>query len=312
MSTSVCVGLDVSKTRLDLAVAGTPGTRAWSNDDAGIAALVTAVQALAPELVVLEATGGYETPVATALGLARLPVAVVNPRQVRDFARALGRLAKTDAIDAGVLAEFAARVRPEPRALPDAAHAALTALVTRRRQLVEMLTAERHRLPLAQGPVRADITAHIEWLERRVKNANADLQAALAASPLWRATEQLLRSVPGIGPTTAATLIADLPELGDLTRQQLAALVGVAPFNHDSGAYRGVRITWGGRASVRAALYMATLVATRHNPAIRHFYQRLCAAGKPRKVALVAAMRKLLSILNAIIKHNRAWSDAPA
>jgi transposase len=268
------------------------------------------VQTLAPTLVVLEATGGYETDVVAALALAGLPVAVVNPRQVRDFAKALGRLAKTDAIDATVLAQFGARVQPEPRPLPDAAHQALAALVTRRRQLVEMLTAERHRLPLAHGRIKQNLQAHIHWLEQQIHASNEDLRTCIRDSALWRATEQLLRSVPGIGPTTAACLLADLPELGRLTRRQVAALAGVAPLNRDSGTRRGLRTIWGGRAAVRGALYMATLVATRHNPVIRAFYQRLCAAGKPRKVAIIAAMRKLLTILNAMLKAQRPWQPA--
>lgn len=312
MSTSVYVGVDVSKSRLDLAVAERETPEVFANDEGGIAALVSHLRGLAPRLVVLEATGGYEIALASALGVARVPLAIVNPRQVRDFARALGRLAKTDAIDASVLALFAARVRPEARPLGDAAHQTLGALVARRRQLVEMLTAERHRLALADEAVRADIAAHIRWLEQRVKDVNADLHRHLKTSALWRAKDQLLRSVPGIGPTTAAVLLAELPELGRLEHRQVAALVGVAPFNHDSGRQRGVRITWGGRATVRAALYMATLVATRHNGVLRVFYRRLRAAGKPPKLALVATMRKLLTILNAMLKANEPWCPRTA
>lgn len=308
MSDPVYVGLDVSKQHLDLAfVPERPPQRVPHTDEA-IATLVAQLQSLGPSLLVLEATGGYETAVATALALAGLPVALVNPRQVRDFARALGRLAKTDALDAQVLALFAARVQPAPRPLPDEAQHALAALVTRRRQLVEMLTAERLRLPMAQGAIRRDVQTHIHWLEQRVHDTDKDLRAALKASPLWHATTRLLQSVPGIGPTTAATLIAELPELGQLTRQQLAALVGVAPFNHDSGRHRGQRTIWGGRAHVRRALYMATLVATRYNPVIRVFYRHLLAVGKPKLVALVASMRKLLTILNAMIKAQQPWA----
>lgn len=281
MSDPVYIGLDVSKHHLDLAFEPVGDARRLPHTEEGVTALVAQLQALHPALIVLEATGGYETDVATALALAGLPVAVVNPRQVRDFARALGRLAKTDTIDAHVLARFAARVRPEPRPLPDQAHQALAALVTRRRQLVEMLTAEKLRVPLAQGRIRHDLQAHIHWLEQRIHDTDDDLRAALKASPLWRVTDRLLQSVPGIGPTTAAVLIAELPELGRLTRQQLAALVGVAPLNHDSGQHRGLRRIWGGRADVRRALYMATLVATRYNPVIRAFYRHLLAAGKP-------------------------------
>ena len=304
------VGLDVSKQHLDLACCPARPPQRVPHSEAGIATLVTDLRRLSPTLIVLEATGGYETDVATALALAGLPVALVNPRQVRDFARALGRLAKTDALDADVLAQFAARVRPVPRPLPDEAHQALAALVTRRRQLVEMLTTERLRLPVAKGPIRRDVQAHIHWLEQRVNDSNKDLRATLKTSPLWQATTRLLQSVPGIGPTTAAVLIAELPELGRLTRQQLAALVGVAPLNHDSGQHRGIRTIWGGRAHVRHALYMATLVATRYNPVIRAFYQHLLAGGKPKLVALVASMRKLLTILNAIIKSQQPWAPA--
>jgi len=308
MSEPLYVGLDVSKQQLDLAFEPARTPRRVPHTDEGIATLVTELRPLAPALIVLEATGGYETDVATALALAGLPVTLVNPRQVRDFARALGRLAKTDALDAQVLARFAARVRPEPRPLPDEAHQALAALVTRRRQLVDMLTAERFRLALAKGPIRRDVQAHIHWLEQRVKHTNQDLRAALKTSPLWQAATRLLQSVPGIGPTTAAVLIADLPELGRLTRQQLAALVGVAPLNHDSGHHHGIRTIWGGRAQVRCALYMATLVATRYNPVIRAFYRHLLAVGKPKRVALVASMRKLLTILNAMIKAQQPWA----
>lgn len=307
MATPCYVGIDVAKAHLDVAVHPAAATPRFGQDEVGLRALVTHIQSLAPTLVVLEATGGYETDAVTALALAGIPVAVVNPRQVRDFAKAIGRLAKTDALDAGVLALFAARVQPEPRAMPDAIHQALTALIARRRQLVEMLTAERNRLPLARGPIKKDVRQHITFLERRLKAADTDLRTRLRDSPIWRAQEDLLRSVPGIGPTTAATLIADLPELGRLSRQAIAALVGVAPLNRDSGTRQGPRVTWGGRAAVRGPLYMATQVATRHNPVIKAFYERLRAAGKPPKVALVAAMRKLLTILNAMVKANRGW-----
>jgi transposase len=310
MSTPTYVGLDVAKARIDVALHPPGPAFHVPHDETGLTSLVTHLQHVQPALVVLEATGGYETDVATALALAGLPVAIVNPRQVRDFAKALGRLAKTDAIDAAVLALFAARVPPAPRPLPDAAHQPLAALVTRRRQLVEMLTAERHRLALATGRIRRDVHVHIHFLEQRLKETQDDLHTAIRESPLWRATDQLLRSVPGIGPTTATCLIADLPELGHLSRRHLAALVGVAPVNDDSGRRRGTRTIWGGRATVRAPLYMATRVATRYNPVIRTFYRRLRAAGKPPKVALVAAMRKLLTILNAMVKAQRPWAPA--
>lgn len=302
------VGLDVAKAAIDVAVR--PPLRApWrvAYDDAGLAALVEAMTGLDPALVVLEATGGYEARVASTLALAGLPVAIVNPRQVRDFAKAVGTLAKTDRLDAGVLAHFAEAVRPTPRPLPDDAHADLTALVGRRRQLVEMLTAERNRRHLARPALHPSLDAHIAWLEAQLKDSDHDLQQRIEASPLWRTHEQLLRSVPGIGPATARVLMTELPELGRLSPGQISKLVGVAPLNRDSGQRTGVRQIWGGRAPIRQALYMATVVATRYNPAIRVFYKRLRANGKPPKVALIAAMHKLLIILNAMIKQQQTW-----
>ena len=305
------VGLDVAKDHIDVSVR--PSGERWqaTQTEDGLADLVTRVAALTPERVVLEATGGYETAVTTALAVAHVPVVVVNPRQVRDFAKAIGQLAKTDAIDAAVLALFAERVRPDVRPFPDDAHHELVALVTRRRQLLEMLTAERNRLALARRSVRASVQQHVRWLERRVQDTDRDLSATIQRSPLWRTTDDLLRSVPGVGPITARMLIALLPELGALSRREIASLVGVAPLNRDSGHHRGRRVIWGGRATVRAPLYMATLVATRRNPIIRVFYQRLRAAGKPALVALVASMRKLLTILNAMVKHQQSWQPVP-
>ena len=311
MSDPIYVGLDIAKAHIDVAVRPAGDPLRLPHDDTGLTVLVTKLRALAPTLVVLEATGGFETDVASALALAGVAVAIVNPRQVRDFAKAIGRLAKTDAVDAAVLALFAERVQPTPRPLPDAAHQALAALVTRRRQLVEMLTAERNRLPLAHGPVRRDLRDHIRWLERRLHDTDGEITTSLRDSPLWRAQDNLLRSVPGIGPVTAAVLIAELPELGHLSRRQLAALVGVAPLNRDSGQRRGPRVTWGGRATIRSPLYMATTVATRCNPVLRTFYRRLRTAGKPHRVAIVAAMRKLLTILNAMLKAQRPWTPLP-
>jgi transposase len=310
---SLSVGIDVSKHHLDIALRPSGETYRLPHTEAGLTALVALLAPRQPTLVVLEATGGYEADVAAALALAALPVAIVNPRQVRDFARATGCLAKTDGLDADVLAHFAEAVHPPPRPLPDAAQQALTALVTRRRQLVEMLVAERHRLSLAAGGrIRHDLQTHIHFLEQRLKEANDDLQQLIRTSPLWRAAEQLLRSVPGIGPTTSALLLAELPELGRLSHRAIAALVGVAPLNRDSGRRMGPRTIWGGRATVRGALYMATLVATRHNPVIAAFYRRLRTAGKPPKVALVAAMRKLLTILNAIMRSQQPWTPGIA
>jgi len=305
------VGLDISKAHIDVSVR--PSDARWRavQTDEGRAELVTRLAALAPTLVVVEATGGYETPVVTALAVAQVPVVAVNPRQVRHFAQALGQLAKTDAIDAAVLALFAERVRPAVRPLPDEAHHELIALVARRRQLLDMLTAERNRATMARRAVRRSIQEHIRWLERRVHDTEGDLTAMIQGSPLWRAQEDLLRSVPGVGPITARMLIALLPELGALSRRQIASLVGVAPLNRDSGQQRGRRGTWGGRATVRAPLYMATVVATRRNPVIRAFYQRLRTAGKRPLVALVAAMRKLLTILNAMVKQQTPWQSRP-
>jgi transposase len=303
------MGIDVAKATLDVAVLDQP-VRTVANDAAGIRALVHALAADAPTLIVLEATGGYETALVAALAVAGLPVAVVNPRRVRDFAKALGILAKTDRIDAQVLARFAADMRPTPRPLPDETHAELRALVARRTQLVDMRTAELNRLPGARPAVQRSVREHVTWLDRRIKDTDREIMRLIQASPVWRLRDQILQSTPGIGPQTSARLLVSLGELGDLTSKQLAALVGVAPFNRDSGRRAGPRTTWGGRAPVRTALYMATLVATRHNPVIKAFYQRLRAAGKPAKVALVAAMRKLLTILNAMIKQQRTWSPA--
>jgi len=304
---SVYVGIDVAKAELVMAIR--PSGERWTaaNDEAGIQRLLTRLREDAPALVVLEATGGYERAAVAALAAARLPLVVANPRQVRDFARATGQLAKTDQIDADTLARFAERVRPEPRALPDASAQALDALLTRRRQILGMVGAERNRLEHAVPAVRRGIVQHIRWLERQLRDVDDDVDRTIQVSPIWRAKENLLRSVPGVGPVVSRTLIGDLPELGTMPRKQIAALVGVAPLARDSGTLRGKRLVWGGRAPVRAALYMAALVATRRNPVIREFYQRLLAAGKPKKVALTACMRKLLTILNAMLRANTVW-----
>lgn len=308
----VFVGIDVAKAALDVAVSPTAERWTLAYTEREVAGLVPRLTALDPALVVLEATGGLEGPLAGALAAAGLPVVVVNPRQVRDFAKATGRLAKTDALDAAVLAHFAAVVRPTPRPLPDAATQSLAALVTRRRQLVEMLTAERNRLGSAPRVLRAEIQAHITWLKRRLGRLDADLHQAIRTSPAWRVQDDLLQSVPGVGPVLAVTLLASLPELGTLNRKAIAALVGVAPLNRDSGTRRGRRMVWGGRAAVRAVLYMGTLVAVRHNPVLRAFYQRLRAVGKLPKVALTACMRKLLTILNAMLKQQTRWTPRHA
>lgn len=307
--TPVFVGIDVSKDRLEVALR--PAADRWEapNDEPGIARVVARLQAVHPAWIVLEATGGLEIPLTGALAAAGLPVVVVNPRQVRDFAKATGRLAKTDALDAAVLAQFAEAVRPALRPLPDAATQALSALLTRRRQLIEMRTAEKNRLGSAARPLRREIQAHVTWLDRRLARLDADLARTIRESPVWREKDDVLQSTPGVGPVFARTLLAGLPELGTLNRQQIGALVGVAPLNRDSGTLRGKRTVWGGRAHVRAALYMSALAATRFNPVIRAFYQRLCAAGKPKKVALTACMHKLLTILNSMVKHRTPWQN---
>lgn len=308
MSTpQVFVGIDVAKAQLDLALRPTGERWAVTNDAPGIAALVAQLQAAQPTLIVLEATGGYHRAVVAALAAAALPLVVVNPRQVRDFAKATGQLAKTDALDARAVAHFAEAVRPPPRPLPDVQTEELRALLARRRQLIAMRTAEQNRLENVSSRLRTDIEAHIAWLNQRVAALDDDLDTTLRASPVWRERETLYRSVPGIGPVCARTLVLDLPELGTLSRQRIAALVGVAPFNRDSGTLRGTRTTWGGRAHVRATLYMSTLVAVRYNPVLKAFYARLCTAGKAKKVALTACMRKLLTILNAMAKHQKPW-----
>ena len=303
----VFAGIDVSKGRLDVALSSADE---WSesNEEAGIRALVQRLQQTSPELVVLEATGGFETAVAAALDRANLSVVIVNPRQVRDFARATGRLAKTDRIDARILALFAERVRPAPKPLPDEDAQALDALLTRRRQVIEMLTAEKNRFGAAPVVLRKGIREHIRYLERQLKGVDSEISERIRQSPLWRAKEDLLRSVPGVGPVLSRTLIAELPELGNLSHKEIASLVGVAPLARDSGMLRGKRLVWGGRAPVRACLYMAALVASRRNPVIRAFYLRLRGAGKPPKLALTACMRKLLVILNAMVRANSAWN----
>ena len=302
------VGIDVSKAQLDVALR--PGDENFSvaNNPCGIGSLVKRLKQLQVTLIVLEASGGYEVAVASELATAALPVAVLNPRQVRDFARATGRLAKTDAIDAQVLAQFADLIRPPVRQVSDAQSRELMALVARRRQIVEMLTAESNRRGHVPGCVSRAITAHIRWLRKQLAEFDTTLEEAIRRSPLWCEKAKLLRSVPAVGSVTVTTLLAHLPELGTLGRRQIAALVGVAPFNHDSGKMRGTRAIWGGRAQVRAVLYMCTLVATRRNPVLRAFYLRLRAAGKKPKIALIACMRKLLVMLNAVVRHQTTWN----
>ena len=307
---TVAIGIDVSKTTLAMAVA--PSGDTWTSDTTpgAIDALVARLQALGPTIIVVEATGGYERPLAAQCATVGLPISIVNPRQVRAFAQAIGRTAKTDAIDARLLAAFGARMQPAARPITDAETQALAAFVARRRQLVEMLGMERRRLEHAPptGAIARDLRNHIRWLERRIDDVDEEIGSAVQASPVWRVQDERLRSVPGIGPTTARTLLAELPELGQLNRRAIAALVGVAPFNCDSGRHRGQRHIWGGRAAVRAVLYMAAVSAARHNPVLRTFYRRLRDAGKPAKVALIATMRKLLTIVNTMTKHHTTWN----
>jgi transposase len=307
MSSQCFVGIDVAKAQLDIALRPLGERWAVTNDDTGITALVRRLQEIGPQLIVLEATGGYQRAVVAALATAGLPVVVVNPRQARDFAKATGQLATTDALDARALAHFAEAIRPAPRPLPDTQTEELRALLARRRPWVGMRTAEQNRLGSAPRRLQADIQVHITWLNERLAALDDDLDTTLRASPVWREREELLRSVPGIGPVCARTLLLDLPELGTLSRQRLAALVGVAPLNRDSGTLRGTRTIWGGRAHVRTTLYMSTLVAVRYNPVLKTFYERLRAAGKAAKVALTACMRKLLTILHAMVKHHTPW-----
>jgi transposase len=301
------VGIDVSKSQLDVHVRPSGERFVARNNEEGIAGLAVRVQELAPGLIVIEATGGYQAALVAALAVQKLPVVVVNPRQVRDFAKATGRLAKTDSIDAAVLSHFGEALRPEPKPLEAEEVAALGALIGRRRQVVEMITAETNRMAQSRGAVKARIKSHINFLRHELADLNRDLDEALRNSPVWREQDALLRSVPGVGRVLTATLLAQLPELGKLDRKQVAALVGVAPLNHDSGTMHGHRHVGGGRAAVRHALYMSTLVATRYNPTIRTFYQRLRTAGKLPKVALTACMRKLLTILNAMVRSGRQW-----
>lgn len=302
-------GIDVSKDHLDLALrqGETVSDRRFANSLEATAELIAYVQAHRPTLIVLEATGGYEHAAAAELASAGFAVAVVNARQVRDFARATGRLAKTDRIDASVLALFAERIQPEARPLKSEVQKELEALVTRRRQVLEIHTAEKNRLSTASKVVQPSLRAHISFLEKQLKETDRALRQAVQKSPLWRTQDDLLQSVPGVGPVISATLMAELPELGRLTRQEVAMLVGVAPLCRDSGGFHGKRVIWGGRASVRSVLYMGILSAVRFNPVLHSFYERLLARGKPKRVAQVACMRKLLVILNSMARTQTHW-----
>lgn len=306
----VFVGIDVSKDRLDVAILPSGEVCSFDHDEKGRKALAQKLGELHPESVIVEATGGLERTLVAILAAAALPVIVVNPRQVRDFAKATGQLAKTDSIDASILALFGQRVRPEMRQLPDDETQALEALLVRRRQIIDMLVAENNRLGLASPEIAKDLKAHIRFLSRRLEGVETEIGTAIKNSPVWKAKDKLLRSAPGVGPVFSRTLLAEVPELGRLKNGQVSKLVGVAPLNRDSGRYRGTRKIWGGRASVRSVLYMAAFSATRCNPVIRAYYERLIGRGKPHKVALVACMRKLLITLNSMVRSGQHWSPS--
>lgn len=311
-ASGIFVGIDVSKAHLDVAVRPTEDEWRSENTETGVREVVDRLKKLGPDLVVLEATGRLEGAVVSGLAVQGVPVVVVNPRQVRDFAKSTGQLAKTDALDARVIAHFAEAVKPVPRPLPDEQTRQLSSLLSRRRQLSEMLTAERNRLGSADGRMRRRLKAHIRWLKKELLEVDDDMDSAIRESPLWRGKDDILKSFPGIGTVVSTTLIAELSELGDLNGKEIAALAGVAPLNRDSGTLAGRRTVWGGRARVRTALYMAALVASRHNPVIKEFYLRLCKAGKPKKVALTACMRRILLIVNSMIKNKQKWNPAVA
>ena len=301
------VGIDVSKETLDVAIRPTGEGRGFAHNEEGLSQMAEWIQSLSPQLIVLEATGGFEVePIRALISRGLLPV-LMNPRQIRDFAKATGTLAKTDKIDAQIIARFAEAVRPEVRPLPTPEAQELGALNTRRRQLVEMLTAEKNRFRMVPPAIRKEIQAHILWLEKNLEKVNTALSDRIQANPLWRNKDEILRSAVGVGPKTSTTLLSDLPELGTVNGKKISALVGLAPLNRDSGKFRGRRMIWGGRAVVRSALYMSALAAKRFNPVIRDFYERLRAAGKPFKVAMTACMRKLLIILNTMLKNQTPW-----
>lgn len=307
MNSELFIGIDVSQLNLDVNLLPDGQNQRFANNEAGIAQLLKFVKAADPALIVLESTGGLETLAVSILSAQQYPVVVVNARQVRDFAKATGKLAKTDKIDAAVIAEFARALRPEVRPLKDEQTQLLTALNVRRKQIVDMLVAEKNRLQRAPLPNRKNIQAHIRWLEKNIADINKDIRKTIRKTALWREKDDILQSFKGIGPTTSASLLSDLPELGRIESKKIAALVGVAPFNCDSGLYRGRRRVWGGRSQVRRILYMATLSAVRTNPVINSFYNRLRQAGKSHKVAMTACMRKILVTLNAMIKNQTFW-----
>nr|ADI87770.1 transposase [uncultured Nitrospirae bacterium MY4-5C]ADI87787.1 transposase [uncultured Nitrospirae bacterium MY4-5C] len=298
-------GIDVSKATLDVVIG--PSNEHWTvnNDEKGFAEIIERLKGV--NLVVLEATGGLQVAVTAALLNASIPVVAVNPRQIRDFAKSIGVLAKTDHIDAKVIARFAETIRPQVRLLKDEETLQLNAIVVRRRQLVDIHTEEKNRLYIAPKKIKKDIEEHLDWLKKRLNEIDKEIDRFIKNSPVWREKEKILRSVPGVGPILTATLLCELPELGVLDRKKISALVGVAPFNRDSGKFRGTRCVWGGRTAVRAVLYMGTLSAIRFNPAIKEFYQRLRSTGKKPKQAITACMRKLLTILNSIVKTGNTW-----
>jgi transposase len=308
--TDIFIGVDVSKDTLDVAVRPTGEEISFANTEDGVSAMRDFIQSVSPRLIVLEATGGWEAAGVSVLAAKGLPVVVVNPRQVRNFAKAMGLLAKTDKIDARTLAHFAEAVKPEVRPLKGEEAQRLEAFLARRRQLLQMLTAEKNRLVLAPPWMKKNIQAHIQWLDKELGKVNKELQNLIKKSPLWRERDEILQSVKGVGPALSVTLVSDLPELGSLNRKKIAALVGVAPLNRDSGKYRGRRVIWGGRSQVRVVLYMAARAAIRFNPVIRTFAERLKKAGKPYKVVVTACMRKLLTILNAMVKNHTRWRPA--
>jgi len=307
---TIVAGIDVSKESLDVFLLPCGASQRFSNNESGCAELVKLLTEKAPSRVIFESTGGLETLAVGMLSAASLPVVVVNPRQIRDFAKACGLLAKTDKLDAKVIAMFGQRIEPEIRPLKDEAAQELSALISRRRQLVDMQTAEKNRLTAAPKAVRGGIVQHIEWLEQQVASFDDDISRFIQSSPVWKEKEQILTSIKGVGPVTASTLLAAIPELGSVSRHKISALAGLCPYNRDSGKHKGKRSIWGGRAAVRSVLYMATLAAVRFNPVIKAFYERLRNAGKLHKVAITAAMRKLLVILNAMLRDNRKWDDS--
>ena len=309
---TIFVGIDVSKDKFDVHIRPIDQTQTFPYDETGLADVIEALKQVQPQVIVIEATGGYERRLVAALLTNQLPVAVINPQRVRHFAKATGQLAKSDSIDAAVLSLFAQMLQPQPRPLPDDFTEELRDLLARRRQIIDMIVAEKNRLETARQPIRGQIVQHIKWLEKRLLSIDKDLNQRIQSSPTWKAKDDLLQSVPSIGPVGSSSLLIQVPELGDLHRRQIAALVGVAPMNQDSGRFHGRRSVQGGRASVRSTLYMCTLVAIRHNPVIKAFYQRLVQSGKLKMVALIASMRKLLTILNSMLKHNRPWDPSYA